>query len=186
MSDEYEYDDNSSEWDDQGGLYVNFSDDEAASESRDMEPLPTGKYLVSITDVTMKESQSDKNPGKPMYSFEFTVVDDKRGGVFRERKTWALAMLWSPALFTITHIMKACDFPVNAGRVRIPAPGEFIGKVIMIGGILRGEQKDKNDPSKTYAARFEPKSFWPESKWKETPGTATAKTSAGGRSSLLS
>jgi len=46
--------------DDDGGLYVNFSEEEAASESRDIEPLPTGKYLMTITDVNLREC----GPGK--------------------------------------------------------------------------------------------------------------------------
>jgi hypothetical protein len=180
------YAEDTADWSDDGGLYVNFSDEEAASESKDYEPLPTGKYLVTITDVELRHSKSAKNPNKPMYSFEFTVIADKRGGAFVDRKCWALAMLFNPALFTITHIMKATGFQVSGGRVRIPAPEELIGKQLLVGGVLRGEQKDKDDPSKTYAPRFEPKYFAPVDKWEST-GSVTAKTSSSSaRSSLLS
>lgn len=173
------------------GLYVNFSADEAASESRDIEPLPTGKYLTNITTVELREVKShDKgNYGKPMYSFEFTVVDDLKGGAFNKRTAYALAMCFPPALFTITHIMKATGFPVSEGRVRIPAPGEFEGKLIVIGGRLRGETKDKNDPSKTYAPRFEPQFFAPEREWakykKGGAGMVSGKTSTSSPSGTL-
>jgi len=163
--------------DEGGALYIDFSSDEAASESRDLEPLPTGKYLCTITDVTLKASQSERNPGKPFYAIEMTVVEDARGGEFRNRKCWTNAMLFHPALFTITHIMKATGFTVNEGRVRIPTPEDLIGKILVVGGIKMGETKDKNDPSKTYAPKFEPKSFFGQDKWKKPSGVVT--TSAG-------
>jgi hypothetical protein len=171
--------------DDEGGLYVNFSDEEASSESRDMEPLPSGKYLATITDVDMRESKSEKNYGKAYYAIEFTVVEDRAGGTLVGRKCWTNAMLFNPALYTISHIMKALNMPVSAGRLRVPSPAELIDQVIMIGGVKVGEQKDKTDPSKTYQPKFEPKSFFSKDRW-AAAGTATGKTSAAARSSLLS
>lgn len=160
------------------GLYVNFSDEEASSESRDMEPLPTGKYLCSIADVVLKESQSDKNKGKPMYNFTFKVVGDKAGGKYTDRQAYALAMLWSPALFTITHIMKACGFPVSGGKVRIPRPEEFMGKLLVVGGILNPAPKNKVT-GEIYSPRFEPKSFFHPDKWTQaSAGVVTGKTAA--------
>jgi len=170
---------------DDGDLYVNFTDEEAAAESRDMEPLPTGKYLVIISGVDMRESKSDKNFGKPYYAIEMTVVEDKAGGKFVGRKCWTNAMLFSPALYTISFIMKALDMPVSSGRLRVPGPAKLLDQTLMIGGIHVGEQKDKNDPSKTYAPKFEPKSFFAKEKWSGQAGTATAKGASSTRSSLL-
>ena len=171
---------------DDGGLYVNFSDEEAASESRDMEPLPTGKYLVTITDVTLKECGSEsKNPGKPYYAIEFTVVADKKGGTFVNRKCWTNAMLFNPALYTISNLMKALGLVPEPGRFKVPGADFFVGKTIMIGGLHVPEQKDKRDPSKVYAPKYEPKGFWPETAWTGQAGTATAKSGTT-RSSLLS
>jgi hypothetical protein len=170
-----------------GALYIDFSSDEAASESRDMEPLPTGKYLVNISDVTLKESQSTKNPGKPFYAIEFTVVEDLAGGSYRNRKMWTNAMLFSPALFTITHIMKALGMQVSEGRMRIPRPEELVGSVLVVGGIKIGETKDKNDASKTYPPKFEPKSFFGQDKWKgNTGGVVATKAGKTDAASLLS
>jgi len=173
--------------DDDGGLYVNFSEEEAASESRDIEPLPTGKYLMTITDVNLREcGLASKNPGKPYYAIEFTVVADKKGGQFVNRKCWTNAMLFNPALYTISNMMKALGLPVSSGRMRVPSPDFLIGKVMMVGGLYVGEQKDKQDPSKTYQPKFEPKGFWAEAQWTAAAGTATTKTKSGARSSLLS
>lgn len=170
---------------DDDALYVNFSDEEAASESRDREPLPTGKYLMCIADVELRESKSEKNKDKPYYAVQFKVVEDKKGGQFKDRSAFTNAMLFAPALFTITHIMKATGFNVAAGRVRIPTPADLQGKVLVVGGQLRPEQKDKNDPSKVYAPRFEPTFFAKPETWNAAGGSATAKTSAGGASSSL-
>lgn len=172
---------------DDGGLYVNFSAEEAASESKDLEPLPSGKYLVTITKCDLTASQSVKNFGKPYYKIEFTVAADMRGGTFEGRKCWTNAMLFSPALFTITHLMKACGFGVSEGRVRIPDADEFIGKILVIGGVLKPESRDKKDPSKVYSARYEPMSYFPADVWKKKGGVASVASAATpSASSLLS
>jgi hypothetical protein len=184
ISDEFDMDDD-------GGLYVNFSEQEASSEARDIEPLPSGKYLVTITDVDLRScGPESKNPGKPYYAIEMTVVEDKRGGEYVNRKCWTNAMLFSPALYTISHIMKALDMEVNPGRLKAPAPKYLIDQVIMIGGMYIGETKDKKDPSKVYQPKFEVKSIFAKTKWDGQAGTKGAGTvtgkAAGARSSLLS
>lgn len=171
---------------DDGALYIDFSSDEAASESRDFEPLPSGKYLMVIADVKLKESQSEKNPGKPYYAVEFDVVEDKSGGQYRGRKAWGNAMLFKPALFSITHIMKALGYEVTEGRMRIPTPEELMGRQLVVGGIKTGETKDKLDPSKTYPPKFEPKSYFPASTWKGSTGSVTTAAGKADPASLLS
>jgi hypothetical protein len=184
--------DEESTFDDQGGLYVDFSSQEADSESRDFEPLPVGKYLVTMTSVELRESKSAKNQGKPMYSLEFTVVDDLAGGSYArdKRKTWTNACLWSGALYTITHVMKATGFPVSEGRMRIPSADELVGQTIVI-GIAMGKAS-KGDDGTEYPARPEVKSFWPEARWAELKqragrfgGSATGKSSAASEATSL-
>jgi hypothetical protein len=174
-------------------LYVDFSSEEAGSESRDMEPLPSGKYLCQITKVDVREcGPESKNPGKPFYAIEFTVLADKAGGQYEKRKCWTNAMLFNPALYTIVNIMKAIDFgggKVSEGRGRVPRPSELIDRIMVVQGIKMGEQKDKSDPSKTYAPKFEPKGYFKEGTWGGTAssGTATGKKAASSdASSLLS
>jgi hypothetical protein len=155
------------------GIYVNFSEDEAASESRDVEPLPTGKYLAVIDECSLETcGPESKNPGKPYYKFRFSVLQDKRGGQFTNRKCWTNAMLFSPALFTITHILKALGIVIAAGKFEVPEADWFLGQQLMIGGQFVGEQIDKRDPSKKYAPKFEPKYFAAADKW--IGGVATA------------
>jgi hypothetical protein len=170
------------------GIYVNFSDDEAASESRDVEPLPSGKYLCVVDDCQLAEcGPESNNPGKPYYKFQFKVVEDKRGGVYAGRYCWANAMLFSPALFTITHIMKACGLTVTAGRMMVPEADFFVGKIMVVGGILMGESTDKRDPSKKYPPKFEPKSYFAQAQWSQVGApAATGKATAKGATSLLS
>jgi len=168
------------------GLYVNFSDEEAASEARDIEPLPSGKYLVRITDVDMREVQSSKNLGKPMYNIEFTVIGDKANGQYVNRKCWTIACLFPPALYTISHLMKALNMSVTSGRVRIPKPEELIDQVVVIGGAYVGEQEAKDGSGKKYPPKYEVKSIFAETKWAEVTsgkpsqraGTATSKGSS--------
>jgi hypothetical protein len=170
---------------DDGGLYVDFSDQEAASESRDTEPLPSGKYLATITNVDLRESKSEENYGKPYYGIEFTVIDSVRGPDFNNRKAWTNAMLWSGALYTITHVMKAVGMQTAAGRMRIPSPEELIGKVVVIGGTLKPGTNKKT--GEKYEPRYEPRFFAPEGQWAAikaggsptSGGTMTAKRSAG-------
>jgi hypothetical protein len=172
-------------------LYVNFSDEEAASTPRDVEPLPSGKYLCIMDEVEIAYcGPESKNPGKPYYRIRFTVVADKKAGIYVGRKCWTNAMLFSPALYTIEQIMKAIGFEGagQAGKKRVPRAAELLDKTVMISGLYVGEQKDKKDPAKTYAPKFEPKSIFPESAWTAgTGGTATGKSgTASGTASLLS
>ncbi len=94
-------------------------------------------------------------------------------------------MLFNPALYTISHIMKALGYSVESGRMRVPSAEQLIGKVIVVGGIKMGEQTDKKDPSKKYPPKFEPKSFFGEAIWTGQGGVASGKAAAG-KSSLLS
>jgi hypothetical protein len=170
------------------GIYVNFSDDEANSESRDIEPLPSGGYLVVIDECELAEcGPNSKNPGKPYYKLRFNVVADKRGGTFVDRKCWANAMLFSPALFTIVHLLKALGMNVTPGEFEIPEADWFVGKTLMIKGIYVGEQTNKQTGDK-YAPKFEPKSFFSESQWNVTaPGAkGGGQKPASSQSSLLS
>lgn len=165
------------------GIYVNFSDEEASSESIDIEPLPSGKYLVVIDECDLAESKSEKNFGKLYYKFRFNVIGDRKGGMYLNRKCWTNAMLFSPALYTISHILKACGMSPESGQFEVPDADWFLGQEIMIGGLYVGEQEAKDGSGKKYAPKFEPKSFWSKARWTDTPGTSAGTPK---RSSLLS
>lgn len=106
---------------DLSNLQVNFSTQEAESEARSFEALPTGQYHVKITNCEVaKCGPASKNPGKPYYKVELTIQDGK----YADRKLWTNVMLFDGALFTIAQIMKAMGR--TPGRDKIPTISELI------------------------------------------------------------
>lgn len=118
---------------DLSNLRVNFSDQEASSEAFSMDPVPTGKYNVAITDIEVRFSKSEKNNGKPYWSVEMTVQDGKYEG----RKFWGNVMLFEGALFSLSQLLKATGFedrvtPGSKTYGKIPAGDELQGKNLTI------------------------------------------------------
>jgi hypothetical protein len=111
---------------DNNNLRVNFSEKEASSEARDFTPLPAGKYHVSISDISVAFcGPNSKNPGKPYYSIELTVLD----GPFSNRKVFTNCMLFEGALYTLVSIQKALNMPLNG---KVPTPDELQGKEFIV------------------------------------------------------
>lgn len=127
------------------GIRVNMSAEEAKSEART--DLPAGKFHLKITDMELKfTSQQAKNAGKPYFNFEFTIQD----GQYEGRKDWTNAMCFSPALYTISQILKALGRQINptGGEVVIPDAREFyVGKDLW--GVRRMNKKNKNADGET-------------------------------------
>lgn len=109
-------------------LRVNFSEEEASSEARDYEPLPTGKYHVTIFDGEVAFSQSQANPGKPYWKLTLQVQDGKYEG----RRLWGNVMLWDGALFSLAQILKAVGREDALKSGKIPAVNELIGKDLVV------------------------------------------------------
>ena len=110
-------------------LHVNFSEEEASSEAQGGELIPRGEYLVRITDGELRESKSEKNFGKPYYNLEFTIQDGKYQG----RKLWTNCMLFQPALYTLSQLMKAIGIQVRAGaQMEVPTIEELMGKEVVV------------------------------------------------------
>ena len=110
-------------------IKVNFSQEEASSEARSFDPVPTGAYYCRITDITEKEcGPESKNPGKPYWAVEFTVQD----GPHADRKLWTNAMLFEGALYTIAQMMKACGFEDNLKKGTINDAEDFISKEVIV------------------------------------------------------
>jgi hypothetical protein len=113
----------------EGTLKVNFSDQEASSEAKSFDPIPSGKYPAYLTDVELAEcGPNSKNSGKPYWKLEFTVD----GGPADNRKLWSNCMLFSPALYTLTQLLKAAGYNVSAGEMTLPDPDELIGKRFLL------------------------------------------------------
>lgn len=121
-------DDDAAEGLDLSSLRINFSEEEASSEAIDFTPLPTGKYLVAITEVEIKKSTSEKNTGKPYWALTLVVQE----GPYENRKLWSNVMLWEGAAFSLAQLMKA----TNRGDVlksgKIPSGDELVGDQMIV------------------------------------------------------
>lgn len=163
------------------GLKVNFSEQEASSEARSFDPIPSGQYYARITDVDDRECGSEsKNPGKPYWAVEFTVQDGPHEG----RKLWANAMLFDGALYTTAQILKATGFEKNLKTGSIPDGEELVSKECIV---VVKKQRD------TYAENRDGDG---EPQWKnevkgvkkyegESPSAGGHKTTKSGAGSLL-
>jgi hypothetical protein len=105
-------------------LKVNFSDQEASSEAIDFTPVPSGTYPVLISDVETRESNSEKNPGKPYWHLEMTVVQE--GHPYQGRKFWGNVMLWDGALYSLAQLLKAIGREDLLKSGKIPADPSFL------------------------------------------------------------
>lgn len=119
------------------GLKVNFSSEEAASEGRSFDPIPAGEYHVKITDVELKEcGENSKNPGKPYWGLEFTVQE----GEYEDRKVWTNCMLFSPALYTLSQLMKSLGHNITEGSFELPDGEDLIGRDVVIIVKIQGKR----------------------------------------------
>lgn len=109
-------------------IKVNFSEQEASSEARSFDPIPSGQYYCRITDIDLREcGPESKNPGKPYWAVEFTVQD----GEYENRKLWTNAMLFEGALYTVAQMMKAAGFEANMKKGIINDAEDFISKEVI-------------------------------------------------------
>jgi hypothetical protein len=110
------------------GLKVNFSTEEAGSEARSFDALPSGKYESFLTDIELRESKSEKNFGKPYWAAEFTVSS----GPYETRKFWGNIMLFEGALYSLAQLLKATGFEEALGTGIVPDPDLLIGKPVLL------------------------------------------------------
>lgn len=128
---------------------LDFSSEEAAAENLVSEPIPSGCYYTQISKVDVKKVKAGDNEGKNFLAFEFTVVE----GPYAKRKAFTNAMLFPPALYTITKLMKAIGPGVKEGSNKIPGPSFWLGKFVVVDGRVK-------PGSGGYGPRYEPNSFF--------------------------
>lgn len=149
---------------DLSNLRVNFSEREASSEAFDMSPVPSGKYNVAITDIEVRFSTSEKNPGKPYWSVEMTTQDGKYEG----RKFWGNVMLWEGALFSLSQLLKATGFgdrvtPGSKTYGQIPQGEELMGKRLTINVVkTRDTYREQQNGDGEKLFKNEVKGYLPE------------------------
>jgi len=135
------------------GIKVVLSGKEASSKV--LEPIPSGWYKVTISDVELRESKSQKNKGKPYYAIEHTVSEGDHEG----RKVFSNVMLFEGALYSAVQLMAAItgEQP-NEGEMVIPDPDELVGEEMWAKVKITAERTVKDEATgenKTYEKRNE-------------------------------
>lgn len=134
-------------------LRVNISSKEAESTSLDV--LPSGKYLCNIVEGSIEEVKpGKKNVGKPYWKLRFVVQD----GTFAGRNIYSTVMLFEGALYSLSQLMKALGYDVNAGDITVPDVSDIEGKTV----IVRGQKKPASTDPETgrdMPERFEVKGY---------------------------
>lgn len=192
--------DNMDPWDDnedEEGFSLNFTDQEADSTAREFSVLPSGKYLVRITDAELAQSQSQKHHGKPYAKFELTVIEDAHGGKYLGQKAWWNVMLFEGALYSAGQLMKAWD--LNPRTDRFPRLEACIGKTFVMigsqkqamtkspdGGYEKKWEVEEVDGKQVRKAsmRYEPSGAAHPNTWKSGQGSSSSITKSSS-SSLL-
>jgi hypothetical protein len=156
------------------GIKVNFSDESKYSgSSLGLDPLPTGKYHVAITDGEIRESgPNSKNPGSQYINFEFTV----QSGPYEGRKVWSNASLLPHALYTIKGILEALSYETTGNELDFELD-DLMNKelIVKVNFLKAGEVNGRSLDDRNEVKRF----------YKLEEGTSTAAATSTGKSSLL-
>jgi len=142
-------------------LKIDLTDKEASSEARSFDAIPSGPYLVAVTEIELRESTSAKNPGKPYWNVELTIQD----GEYADRKIWSNVMLWGGAAFTLVQLHRAAGFevPDGGGTLEVRPADDFVGvQMVAIVKKMRdsyAEQPENGGDGKTPQWKNEVKGF---------------------------
>ena len=133
------------------GFVVDFSSEEAAAENLVSEPVPSGCYYTQISKVDSKKVQKPgDNFNKWYLAMEFTVME----GPYAKRKVFTNVMLFPPALYTATKLMKAIGPETTLGeKTKIPGASYWLGKFVVVDGRVKPGNEG-------YGPRYEPNAFF--------------------------
>jgi hypothetical protein len=135
------------------GIRLNFTDTEKyGNSSLGLDPLPTGKYHVAITDVETRESgPNSKNPGSEYLNIEFTV----QAGEYEGRKLWVNATLLPHALYTIKGILEAIGIETTGNELEFEVE-DLMNKELVVkanklaAGTVNGRELDERNEVKRF------------------------------------
>jgi hypothetical protein len=166
FEDELGPDDGGETWGDDAfdpeSLHVNFTSEELASEGRSYEPIPGGKYRVTIVRVEPKQcGPESKNPGKWYYNIQTKVTDNVPAqDAYKGRYLFTNVMLFEGALYSYVQLCKACGYKPE-GKIR-PA-SDFLEKEVDV-SVVRAKDKyamQQAGDTKTAVYKNEIKGFLP-------------------------
>lgn len=164
-------------------IRINVSDKAAQSESRDIEPVPTGKYLVQVDGYEIREVKDDASPNKgQMYvNLELTIQE----GEYEGRKIWTNIMLFGEA-YSAVWLCKALRIYDGKGELEFPEADQLMGEQFVVKAVHVGETTDKKDSSKKYAPKNEVKGYWNKDTWNPAASAGASKaTVPAAKKSLL-
>jgi len=149
-------------------------------ESRSFDPVPTGKYLLAVTDYEVKEIQSGANKGQPNVQFEFTIQQPEMIGQVKvgERKLWNSFFPTNPkTLWNLKGFLEALGDDVSEQVNFDPdeiMTRDYESRLVVAKVKIQPARKDPNDPTKEYDARNQIAQFYAVSTWKGATGGAVA------------
>lgn len=126
------------------GLKVNFTTEEAESKAYDVPP--SGEYLCYIRNIELKQVKpGGENAGKPYWFVQFSVAE----GPYAKSSLISNIMLFAGkpgTLSSLSQLMKAIGFNIEAGEFELPDPEDILGKQVLIRGTKKkAETKDGRD-----------------------------------------
>lgn len=124
-------------------LKVNFSEEEAQSETRLFKPMPAGFYKASVVKIepAVVTNNTKGNLGKKYWKLTLRVQED---GEYNGRQLWSNVMLFEGALHTLAQLLKACGMGDLVKKGQIPNPESLIGKVVDV-NVTRKHDKYQED-----------------------------------------
>lgn len=162
---------------DPSDLRVDFSSEEAASEARDFDPVPSGKYHVKIVEIELKAcGPNSKNPGKPMWNVKMAIQEPNP---YAGRNLWSNVMLFAGAGYSLAQLMKATGYEVSEGQIKVPPADDLIGVDLIVNVVKQVDTyKMEQDPGGDRLYKNEVKGFKAYDESEATVGSSTG--SAGG------
>lgn len=128
------------------GLKVNFSQNEAEAQVREIPP--SGSYLCNLVDIKLTEVKpGSENAGKPYWNIRYVVQD----GRYSNTSIFTNVMLFSTTkdgtLAQLSQLLKALGYTITPGEFELPDPEELQGKQLMVTGrkVPAGTAKDGRD-----------------------------------------
>ncbi len=136
---------------------LDWSKEKIAAPSRTpFEPLPAGRYTVTVYDVKEKQySASSRNAGRTFYAIQFRVVDGERGANRRFYDNIGIFPTWAPnarhpegadnfTFWRFFSVIEGKSEPelrkaAQDGSFEIPEPQELLGRKL---DVLLGIEKD--------------------------------------------
>lgn len=97
----------------------------SSSNNTSYEPLPKGKYDVTIFDIQADSVKSGENAGKPRWKIQLKVSS----GQFENRRLFTLIPLYVAGDFWKTQsFFEALGYDLKEGKFTVPEINELLGK----------------------------------------------------------